>query len=195
MHTALAKSALRKEFIARRNALSSHEKVLREEKALGHLRSILPSVPATIHLFLSAKGKSEFDTWPLSEELQSNGYLLCIPYITGKGTMVSATYYGKDSLISRSFGLFEPVDPHFTDPSSISFILVPLLAFDSEGYRLGYGGGYYDLYLKDFERIPKVGLSLFPAESKLLPREPWDIPLDAVACPDGLLKFGLYPSP
>lgn len=189
MNTALLKQSLRKEFIARRDLLPETEKFQREQLAISNLRRVLPPLPATVHLFLSAKGKSEFDTWRLSDELKTEGYTLCIPYISGKGNMVSVNYKGKESLVQKKFGLFEPEVPEITDPASIQMIIVPLLAFDNMGYRLGYGGGYYDNYLKDFSHIPKVGLSLFPAEGELLPRHSWDIPLDSVASPVGLIEF------
>jgi 5-formyltetrahydrofolate cyclo-ligase len=188
MESSLLKQALRKEFISRRDSLPLEEKKQREANALTHFLPVLPSAPCTIHLYLSAQGKSEFDTWGLSEMLFDKGYQLCIPYITHRGNMLSVNYNSKADLVQKKFGLFEPELPEFTNPASIRIIIVPMLAFDNECYRLGYGGGYYDTYLKDFKDIPKVGLSLFDAESSILPRDPWDIPLDAVASPFNLHK-------
>ena len=77
----------------------------------------------------------------------------------------------------------------FTDLSSIDLIIVPALRIDRSGYRLGQGGGFYDRALADIHAF-SIGL-IHPDEisSEDLPREPWDIPLNAAATPDLVLRF------
>lgn len=69
-------------------------------------------------------------------------------------------------------------------------LLVPLLAFDRRGFRLGYGGGYYDRTLAELRRggsILAVGLAFAAQEVERVPADPWDMPLDLVATEQGVI--------
>ena len=68
-------------------------------------------------------------------------------------------------------------------------VLVPLLSFDAHGYRLGYGGGYYDRSLALLKNSHAVGIAYAGQEVEHLPREDHDHPLDAVLTEDGLRRF------
>jgi 5-formyltetrahydrofolate cyclo-ligase len=68
-------------------------------------------------------------------------------------------------------------------------ILIPLLAYDTRGYRLGYGKGYYDKYLSEMDpQVLKVGLSFFEPVDRI-PEEPHDIPLDLCITQNGIRNF------
>ncbi len=76
------------------------------------------------------------------------------------------------------------------DVKTIDIVLVPLLTFDKEGNRIGYGKGLYDSFLKDCRaNCLKIGLSLFEANSKKLPTEPHDIKLDYCITPNKVYTF------
>jgi 5-formyltetrahydrofolate cyclo-ligase len=87
------------------------------------------------------------------------------------------------ALVTGSYGIREPdpVAPLLT-PGDIDLILVPAVAIDRQGYRLGYGGGYYDRLRADplWRKIPTIGIVFNFAYVEQLPIEPWDLPLDAV---------------
>jgi 5-formyltetrahydrofolate cyclo-ligase len=87
------------------------------------------------------------------------------------------------------FGIPEPVEGIEVSPTSIDVIFVPLLAFDKAGNRLGYGKGFYDIFLKQCPAsVLKVGLSLFPAEDAI-PAETHDQPLDYCITPSKIYSF------
>lgn len=122
---------------------------------------------------------SELDTGPLNTSLMEKG-LLVLPRVEGNHLelyRVQAFAHLQKNL----WGIWEP-DPNQCRPISsaaISLVLVPALAFDSRGYRLGYGKGYYDRLLAQIPmHVETIGLG-FREQShpSLLPIEPHDIPL------------------
>ena len=88
-----------------------------------------------------------------------------------------------EPLVIGAYGIFEP-SPELRpiEPGSVDLILVPAVAIDAGGYRLGYGGGYYDRLRADplWRKIPTIGIVFNFAYVETLPIESWDLPLDAV---------------
>ena len=69
-------------------------------------------------------------------------------------------------------------------------VLVPLLCFDENGYRVGYGKGFYDRYLKQMNsKTIKIGLSLFPPVKLITDTSDWDVKLDFCITPEQIFKF------
>ena len=92
----------------------------------------------------------EFKTQELIEQALKDGKKVLIPKTYPKGRM-DFVVYDPQQLVKTSFGLLEPQgDLEVVDASQIDLIHVPGLAFTREGYRIGYGGGYYDRYLEHF---------------------------------------------
>ena len=95
--------------------------------------------------------------------------------------------YCPESLTAGRYGIREPDDRFPTlAPQGFSgaLILIPGLAFDDDGYRLGYGGGYYDRFLADLRAVgipvTAVGLAFSPCRPASLPREIFDLPVDLI---------------
>ena len=92
----------------------------------------------------------EFQTQGLIEQALKDGKKVLIPKTYPKGRMEFVVYHPQQ-LVKTSFGLLEPQgDLEVVEPYQIDLIHVPGLAFTTEGYRIGYGGGYYDRYLEHF---------------------------------------------
>lgn len=89
----------------------------------------------------------------------------------------------QQALVTGSYGILEP-HPELPrlSPSEIDLILVPSIAIDRRGYRLGYGGGYYDRLRADplWRKIPTIGIIFDFAYVEQLPIDTWDLPVDAV---------------
>lgn len=93
-------------------------------------------------------------------------------------------------LALNSWGIPEPEEGILTDPKTIDMILVPLLAFDKQGHRVGYGKGYYDRFLKDCRTdAQKIGLSFFSPEEKIVDTFSEDFLIDMVVTPDKIFRF------
>ena len=89
-------------------------------------------------------------------------------------------YTGPDSLRISSYGILEPTGEPFTQYENIDFALIPGMAFDADGNRLGRGKGYYDRFLPLMTRARKVGIC-FPFQFlPHIPTEPTDMPMDEV---------------
>ena len=88
------------------------------------------------------------------------------------------------------FGILEPqpqYHPQVVEVDALDLILVPGLLFCRHGYRIGYGGGYYDRLLAEAHHAPAIGLAFSPQVTHALPADPWDRPVDKICTEKGLL--------
>lgn len=138
--------------------------------------------------------RGEVDPFPLMAALASNGHPLCLPRTSGDRISFHSWKPG-DPLVVGRFNIPEP-DSKAPDSKAKEcrpeLILVPLLAFDRQGYRLGYGGGYYDRYLaahRAKRTVRAVGIAFAGQEMPELPHEETDEPLDAVVTEERVIRF------
>ncbi|PPB50929.1 5-formyltetrahydrofolate cyclo-ligase [Arthrobacter pityocampae] len=142
----------------------------------------------------------EPDTAPLLEELHRLGYGVAVP-VCEPGYQLSWTAWAPGVPLQRSVRapVLEPTGPRlaFEDLPDVALILVPALAVDRAGHRIGQGGGYYDRFLARHplghaDAVPRLGVvyrsELLPAGD--VPTEPCDQPLPGVFTADGLLEVG-----
>ena len=127
----------------------------------------------------------EFQTQELIDQALKDGKKVLIPKTYPKGRM-DFVVYDPQQLVKTSFGLLEPQgDLEVVPASQIDLIHVPGLAFSKEGYRIGYGGGYYDHYLK---HITGHTLStIYPCQIQDFIPEKHDIPVEEVLTDEGNL--------
>ena len=143
------KSELRKQVLHEMKTLSQEQKQAIDqaltERLLQHPFYQEAKIIATYLSF-----PHEFQTQELIEQALKDGKKVLIPKTYPKGRM-DFVVYDPQQLVKTSFGLLEPQgDLEVVDASQIDLIHVPGLAFTTEGYRIGYGGGYYDRYLEYF---------------------------------------------
>ena len=120
----------------------------------------------------------EFQTQELIEQALRDCKKVLIPKTYPKGRM-DFVIYDPQQLVKTSFGLLEPQgDLEVVDASQIDLIHVPGLAFTMEGYRIGYGGGYYDRYLKHF--TGHTLSTVYPCQIRDFIPEDHDIPVQEV---------------
>ena len=100
-------------------------------------------------------------------------------------------FEGLHQLVTSAWGIQEPKQGIPTEIEKIDLVLVPLLAFDKAGHRVGYGKGFYDRFLKGCRPdCLKAGLSFFEAEEILTDADELDVPLDLCVTPAGIIHFG-----
>ena len=127
----------------------------------------------------------EFQTQELIEQALKDGKKVLIPKTYPKGRM-DFVVYNPQQLVKTSFGLLEPQgDLEVVDASQIDLIHVPGLAFTTEGYRIGYGGGYYDRYLEHFSGHTLS--TVYPYQIQNFISEKHDIPVEEVLIDEGNL--------
>ncbi|GGO28164.1 5-formyltetrahydrofolate cyclo-ligase [Gemmobacter aquaticus] len=114
-----------------------------------------------------------------------------VPVITGAGQPLRFREWGPGcALIEGEFGARIPAEGAWLEPE---VLIVPLLAWDRRGYRLGYGGGFYDRtleWLRSRHPTLAVGFAFAAQEMPEVPTEPVDQPLDAIITEEGVLTFG-----
>jgi len=133
----------------------------------------------------------ELDPLPLLNALHKAGHTMVLPVMLGaEKPLIFKTWQPGDTLKSARFGTKEPTDDKPTlDPD---IILAPLLAFDRHGYRLGYGGGFYDRTLEKLRAHKPVsvyGVGFVEQEVELVVRGEYDQPLDGMITPQGMVEF------
>ena len=127
----------------------------------------------------------EFQTQGLIDQALKGGKKVLIPKTYPKGRMEFVVYHPQQ-LVKTSFGLLEPQgDLEVVEPSQIDLIHVPGLAFTTEGYRIGYGGGYYDRYLEHF--AGHTMSTIYPCQVQEFNSENHDIPVQEVLTYEGNL--------
>ena len=171
------KSELRKQVLQEMEALSQEQKQAIDqaltERLLQHRFYQEAKVIATYLSF-----PHEFQTQGLIEQAMKDGKKVLIPKTYPKGHM-DFVVYNSQQLVKTSFGLLEPQgDLEVVDASQIDLIHVPGLVFTTEGYRIGYGGGYYDRCLEHF---PSHTLStIYPCQIQDFIPEKHDVPVQEV---------------
>lgn len=142
------------------------------------------------------KGKVLAGYWPIRTEpdprpaMLAHGGPFCLPVVLGQGQPLAFRPWSPDALmIEGAYGAHIPADETEITPE---VLIVPLLAFDARGYRLGYGGGFYDRTLEGLRaRGPATAIGFTYAAQELpeVPTEPTDQPLDMIVTEAGLRRF------
>ena len=143
------------------------------------------------HIFLSIAEKSEVDTLPLITLLQGKDKNVVVPKVTGNNSMENYLLTDNTALKKSTWGVPEPVDGIEIPENKIDVVFVPLLAFDTNGNRIGYGKGYYDTFLQKCRKETlKIGLSFFEAESEpIADVHDNDVRLDYCVTPKKIYAF------
>ena len=129
----------------------------------------------------------EADTFQLMKMFKQKGYKLSLPVISSKYDMNFYTWNLNDPLYVNKYGIPEPKSKIKVIPS---ILLIPMVAYDKRLNRLGYGGGYYDRFLKKYEKknILKIGLAITCQEVKKLPTNNFDKKMDYILTEKKLYK-------
>ena len=172
------KAALRAELRLRRAALSNEEQTRRNRHVCDRLLPLLDGVKALL-LFYPKEG--EIDLRPVFHAAKERGIPCAFPRC-GKEKGAMDFYYvdSLEDLVEGKFGLREPkLDATPVTEFTDALAVVPALAFDRSGHRIGYGGGYYDRYLQK-HGVRSVGVIYEEHLSDSLPHEPHDVPVDVI---------------
>ena len=192
----MTKAELRSEFRQKRRALSEADWQSRC-KAISALffTTFLSEPVSTVGVFLPIESQREVDTWPIIRRLwQDFPQIRVAAPLTDfvSGEMENREITPATNFTKNRYGIPEP-SPDFSvllPPSCFDSILIPLLAFDQKGNRVGYGGGFYDRFLAQCRPdCLKIGLSLFDPVDQIEDVYKDDISLDFCITPDRVWTF------
>lgn len=132
----------------------------------------------------------EIDPMPLMHLLHGHGLTVCLPCVVEPDTPLRfRRWHPGARLVRGAYGIMIPEDESEVDPD---LLVAPLLAFDPEGYRLGYGGGYYDRTIAERRArgpLHCMGLAFAAQEVEAVPHNALDMPLDCVVTERGVLRI------
>lgn len=187
----IRKAQVRRELLARRNALPVPERMRLGERIVHHLLA-LPQHHSASTVLLYLTFRSEVPTEPLVVALAEAGKRMAVPHMTsGLRALVAAEYVPGDPLELGPYGVPQPVLLRPLPASALDLVIAPGAAFDRAGVRMGYGKGYYDRFLSDPElRGDVLGLAYAFQVLDRLPAEPHDRPMDLLATEDGIYDCG-----
>ncbi len=191
----MRKSALREYYLRQRQALTNEEVEARSKQLSEQFfREFDLEEVKHLHCFLPIKHKKEVNTWllihTLWKEHPQTGLVVSRTDWTSR--RMEHFYLQENTTLTESkLGIPEPSNALSCPAGKIDLVLLPLLAFDKQGQRVGYGAGFYDRFLAECApQTRKVGLSLFgPAEELISDAGEHDIPLDACITPGQVYWF------
>ncbi len=186
------KSRLRREYLKLRGGLTPVD-VCKKSKQIGEKVLARPEFTAAQVVMFYYSMRNEVYTPELLRQAQALGKKVCLPIVsTRRGLLVSRVDNIKTDLVPGSFGIMEPKpeESKLIPPNDVDLILVPGVVFDEGGYRLGYGGGYYDRLAaqcfakqgrpKHYPRPFLIGLAYEFQVLQEIPHQKHDVCLDAI---------------
>lgn len=190
------KAEIRKRLLGLRNAQSKEEIVAKSGEIVARLIRIEEIRKAsTLMLYLNFGSEVETDElicWGWEE-----GKRIAVPLCRPEGRLLTPCLIESfDDLETGSYGIREPradrlrIVPH----GEIDAVLVPAVAFDRRGYRVGYGGGYYDRFLPQLPRAAKIGAAFACQIVPEVPTDRYDVQVDRITTEDELIVSGIRSS-
>lgn len=145
----------------------------------------------TVSIFLPIERHFEINTYGLMERAHSFGAHIGLPVADFHlNTLIHRVYNEETVLNLNEFDIPEPTNGKKIPSESFDYVFVPLLAVDKNGFRVGYGKGFYDRFLKTCKPSCKfIGLHLFDLEDEIEDKEKTDIPLDILVTPKEIVYF------
>ncbi|WP_076606510.1 5-formyltetrahydrofolate cyclo-ligase [Rufibacter radiotolerans] len=188
------KADLRKAYLVQRRGMSEQEaEALSQDIARQFFTHFQPKAGQTVHTFLPIQHHREINTWYIIQEIWDRypDVQVSVPISDLKdGSMSHFLLMPDTELQENRLGIPEPVNALPLPESEITTVLVPLLAFDRQGHRVGYGKGFYDRFLALLpQNSQKIGISFLPPIDRIDDVHANDLVLDAVVTPEKVWTF------
>ncbi len=188
------KSELRKLYSEKRKQYTEEELQWKSMQiSMRFFAHFKPEEHQCIHIFLPIRGQNEIDTWPIIQRLSKNypSLQLTIPKADLQTLQIeSYLYYPGIPLHTNTWGVPEPENGQVVVPSAIDVIVLPLLTFDKQGYRVGYGKGFYDRYLARCRGdVLKIGVSLNDPVEQITDINTYDVRMNYCITPGKVWDF------
>lgn len=191
MKIMLTKAECRKLFSEKREQLSPSAVAVASEKIADLLFSSFDLREKTMSMFLPIERKIELNTYLILEKVLLLGGQICLPKADFQHKeLVHYLYESSAQLVTSAYGIREPAFGEIIPADAIDIVIVPLLAFDLKGYRVGYGMGFYDRFLAHCKPTTVfIGLSAFEPIARIKDRNDMDLPLHFCVTPEKVYSF------
>ena len=187
------KAQLRKTYTAKRQALLATECAALNLQLLEQFKKLALQEVGYVHIFRSIKDRNEPDTDAIIQWLKTSHRHITLVYPKANfttGTMQGLADDDGLEMENNKFGIPEPLSGTLVDPAQIDVVIVPMLAYDKQGYRVGYGKGFYDRFLADCKPSAQfIGLSFFEPEEIIDDIDQHDIALHKCITPTSIIGF------
>lgn len=178
------KETLRKKALGYRDGLIAVERKQKSAEILRKLEA-LPEFDEAKHVLLYYPKGSEVETMHLLDRMKDKK--LYLPKLIDDRNFVPLLYEGNDRLQDGPYGIPEPLSEQ--QAPKLDLILVPGVAFDRQGVRLGMGKGFYDRFLSGQKGVLRIGLAFREQILDQLPKEPYDEPVDLIITDQDLIDL------
>ena len=184
------KNQLRKVYLQKRNTLNENDVLSFSKKICQELIHNFNLNDLNVHLFYPIKTKKEVDTWPIHQAIGGSCRLFTSVYNDGLKEWECVSFERNTPFKEKKYHVPVPEFYKSSKWSQIDLILIPLICFDLDGNRVGYGKGIYDSICAQLKKSTiKVGLSFFDHNDVLIDKENHDIALDYCQTPSKLYQF------
>ena len=190
----MTKSALREIYKQKRTALTERQRVRLNDLLLIQFQQV--EIPYNVNVLLSywpLDQHAEINTFLMTDYLQFRipGLQVAYPVTNFTNTSMQAMLVNDDTVFApNKYGIAEPVNGTPVTPADIDMIFVPLLVFDTRGYRLGYGKGFYDRFLPSCcKDCISIGFSYFEPVPPISDISHFDVPLTKGITPENTYEF------
>lgn len=189
----MTKTELRHIYREKRAGIPSKEKLKLDDLLLIRFQQLYFEDVSTLLTYWPKADTNEPNTHLFSGFLRHSipGLNIAYPKSDFSAAAIDALLIHEDTVYySNQYGITEPKEGIIMEPSAIDLVFVPLLVCDNDGYRVGYGKGFYDRYLARCRQdIIKIGFSYFDPVDKIDDRNSFDIPLDYCITPESVYEF------
>ncbi|MRJ10438.1 5-formyltetrahydrofolate cyclo-ligase [Ornithobacterium rhinotracheale] len=185
-----SKTQWRKVYKQKRKALPPEFRKAQSQKIFETLKETDWLAQAqNIHLFLSVEQLGEVSTQALIQFLWRAGKKVLIPKVEGH-RLITCHYTPSTPMQQSRWGIWEPKTPSIVAEHEIDLVITPLLICDTEGTRIGYGGGFYDaMFAQCRPDILKIGVNYFSPINEIITTYESDVPLDYLVTGEATFSF------
>lgn len=183
----MKKKALRKQFKEQRQTFTPDQIQTYSDRITQHLKAHFTLTGKKISVFLPIEKFNEINTYLIIDAIQADYYL---PVTKKNLELEHVLYESQDQIKINDWGIPEPQYGDRIDPFDIDAVLVPLLAIDKKGNRVGYGAGFYDNFLAQTNKnCLLIGIGYFDPVDEIEDLYEGDIPLHAYVTPNSVIHF------
>jgi len=183
------KTFLRSQYKNKRLSLTKQEVDYLSQRVSKQLKKLDIWKLQNYHIFISIEKNNELDTSLIINKLKSEQKSIIVPKISNN-ELFHVEINEKTEFSINEYGIIEPNNGNYFKIENLDIVFIPLLVFDLQGHRVGYGKGYYDRFLKlTNSNTLKIGLSLFDPIYQIEDINNNDIKLDYCITPTNVYKF------